>query len=199
LVIPHLTGWLQFGGITLVIGFLSVAVHAHVAGGALVTVGLSPNRTTLRTLATVVAVAAVILGILAILSSSAFQPPSKATRSTRPHAASEVSGQAVVEAFFTAISDHNWPRVWHLGGENLGTGIYRTYTGMISGYRCTKRDVLDASPTTSGEVVSGSFLAYEADGTKKAVQRFAFRYVVRRGVIASGHAYLVGGSPPPGC
>ena len=197
-MIPHLTGWLQFGGITLVIGRLSVAVHAHVAGGALVTVGLSPNRTTLRTLATVVAVA-VILGILAILSSSAFQPPSKATRSTRPHAASEVSGQAVVKAFFTAISDHNWPRVWHLGGENLGIGIYRTYNGMISGYRCTTRDVLDASPTTSGEVVSGSFLAHEADGTKEAVQRFAFRYVVRRGVIVSGHASLMSGSPPPGC
>ncbi len=198
-MIPHPT-WLQFGGITLAIGgLLFVAFHAHVAGGTLVTVGLSPNRTTLRTLAKVVAVVAVILGILAILSPSAFQSLLKATRPTRPHVASEVSGRAVVEAFFTAISDHNWPRVWRLGGENLGTGIYRTYNGMISGYRCTTRDVLDASPTTSGEVVSGSFFAYEADGTREAVQRFAFRYVVRRGVIVSGHASLVGGSPPPGC
>ena len=83
--------------------------------------------------------------------------------------------------------------------QNLGTGTYRTYNGMISGYRCTTRDVLDASPTTSGEVVSGSFLAHEADGTKEAIQRFAFRYVVHSGVIVSGHASLVSGSPPPGC
>lgn len=199
MVIPHLIRWLQFGGITLAIGWLSVAVHAHVASGTLFTVGLSPHRTTLRTLAKVAAAAAVILGLLAILSSPGFQSPSKPTRSTHPSAASEVSGQAAVEAFFTAISDHNWPRVWHLGGKNLGTGIYRTYSGMISGYRCTTRDVLNASPTTSGEVVSGSFMAYEADGTKKAVQRFAFRYVVRRGVIISGIASLVSGRPPPGC
>lgn len=66
MVIPHLTRWLQFGGITLAIGWLSIAVHAHVASGALVAVGLSPNRSTLRTLAKAAAVAAVILGLLAI-------------------------------------------------------------------------------------------------------------------------------------
>jgi hypothetical protein len=104
-VIPHLTRWLQFGGITLAIGWLSIAVHAHVASGALVTVGLSPNRSTLRALAKVAAVAAVILVLLAILSSPGFQSPSKPARSTHPHAASEVSRQAVVESFFTAISD----------------------------------------------------------------------------------------------
>jgi hypothetical protein len=159
-------------------------------------VGLSPSRTTLRTL---VPLAAVILGILLILNSLAFTPPSKATSPTHPRAAGEISRQAVVQAFFTAISDHNWPRVWHLGGENLGTGIYRSYNGMISGYRCTIRDVLAIRPTTSGDAVSGSFLAYEADGARKAIQRFTFKYVVRRGVIVSGYAFPVSGSPPPGC
>jgi hypothetical protein len=196
LAIPHLPGWLQIGGLTIVFGWLSFVIHAHAVNGALVTVGLSPSRTTLRTL---VPVAAVIVGILLILNSPAFTTPSKVTNPTRPYAASEVSNQAVVEAFFTAINDHNWSRVWHLGGENLGTGIYRTYNGMISGYRCTTRDVLDASPTTSGDVVSGSFLAYEADGTRKAAQRFAYKYVVRGGVIISGYMSRVSGSPPPGC
>lgn len=198
-MIPHLPGWLQIGGITVVIGgLLSVAIHAHVANGALVTVGLSPSRSTLRSLTPVV-VAAAILGLLAILSSPTFRPPSKATSPTRPHAVSQVSSQAVVEAFFTAISDHNWPRVWHLGGEHLGKGIYGTYNGMISGYRCTTRDALAASRTTSGDTVSGSFLAYEAHGTRKAVQHYAFSYVVRRGVIVSGHAWVLSGRRPAGC
>jgi hypothetical protein len=198
-VIPNLPGWLQFGGITVVFGWLSFAIHAHVASGSLVTVGLSPSRSTVRTLAMVVVMAVAILGFLDILSSSAFAPPSKPATPTRSHAASKVSSQAVVEAFFTAISDHNWPKVWYLGGEHLGKGIYRTYNGMISGYRCTERDVLDASPTTTGDAVSGSFLAYEANGTRKALQRFAFSYVVRHGVIVSGHASLLSGRPPAGC
>ena len=89
--------------------------------------------------------------------------------------------------------------MWQLGGKNLGPGEYRTYPGMIKGYRCTDRDVLNANPTASGEVVSGSFLAYESKGAAKAVQRYVFRYVVRGGVIVSGEQPLVSGSPPPGC
>jgi hypothetical protein len=107
--------------------------------------------------------------------------------------------RAVVEAFFTAIDDHNWPRVWRLGGKNLGRGIYHNYDGMVFGYRCTTWDSLDAIPKTSGKIVSGSFLAYEADGTRRAVQHYMFRYIVRRGVIVSGHQSLLGGTPPPGC
>lgn len=192
MAIPHL-GWLQFGGITLVFfSWLTLVIHGHVAAnGTLVTLGLRPSRAMLIT------VAAVILGLV-ILNSSAFSP-SKTTTPTHPNAASEVGRQAVVHAFFTAINDHNWPRVWDLGGKNLGNGMYSTYNGMISGYRCTTRVVLDGSPTTSRDTVSGSIRAYEANGADKAIQRFAFRYQVSRGVIVSGHASLSGGSPPPGC
>jgi hypothetical protein len=196
---PNLHGWLQIGGVSLVIGWLTVAIHGHVASGALVTVGLSPGRIGLRTLTTAVVVAVVILGLLDVLGSPAFLPPSKPATPTRPHAVSQVSSQAVVEAFFSAINNHNWPKVWHLGGEHLGRAMYRTYNGMISGFRCTTRDVFYSSPTTRGNVVSGSFLAYEDNGTKKTVQRFAFSYVVRHGVIVSGHAYLLSGRLPAGC
>lgn len=68
----------------------------------------------------------------------------------------------MVEDFFTAINGRNWQRVWQLGGKNLGAGEYRTYPGMIKGYQCTDRDVLNDSPTASGDAVSVSFLAYEA-------------------------------------
>jgi hypothetical protein len=47
-----------------------------------------------------------------------------------------------------------------LGGKNLGTGEYRTIHGMIKGYGCTDRDVLDGRPTASGEDVWVSFRAY---------------------------------------
>ncbi len=50
----------------------------------------------------------------------------------------------------------------------------------------------------SGEVVSGSFFAYEANGTVHAVRRYVFRYVVRGGAIVSGQQHSVSGSPPAG-
>jgi hypothetical protein len=199
-VILHLPGWLQIGGITVVIGgLLSVAIHAHAANGALVTVGLSPRWSTLRTLAPLVIVAAAIVVLLALLNSSVTTPPSKAETPTRPHVVSRASSEAVVESFFVAINGHNWPRVWALGGKNLGNGIYDSYNGMISGYRCTARDVLVTGPAMSGDAVSGRFLAYESNGTRKAFQRFGFSYVVRRGVIISGHASLLIGRAPAGC
>jgi hypothetical protein len=115
------------------------------------------------------------------------------------HLRTVVEPVGVVEAFFMAINHHDWRMVWQLGGKNLGTGIYSTYSGMIFGYRCTDRDVLNGTPTASREIVSGSFLAYEANGAAHAVQRYTFRYVVRSGAIVSGHQSRVSGSPPRGC
>lgn len=188
-MISHLPEWLRFA---IAIGPLVVVVAAHGSGGALATVSVSLNRTTLPAIAT-------ILAVIAILN-SASPEPHKATKPSRPHAAaSATAGQVgVVEAFFTAINDRDWQRVWQLGGKNLGTGKYSTYHAMISGYRCTDRDVLVGSPTSNGEVVSGSFRAYEANGAAHAVQRYVFSYVVRGSVIVSGQ-FHVSGSPPPGC
>ena len=124
----------------IAIGPLVVVVAAHGSGGALATVSVSLNRTTLPAIAT-------ILAVIAILN-SASPEPHKATKPSRPHAAaSATAGQVgVVEAFFTAINDRDWQRVWQLGGKNLGTGKYSTYHAMISGYRCTDRDVLVRQP-----------------------------------------------------
>lgn len=193
---PHLGEWLGAGAITIAIGALSVVVHAHATGTALLTVGVRLDRTTVRAIGKV-ALVALVLGVIVILGLWVFQPTSNAARPYRTYAAGRQD--RVVDAYLTAISDHNWQRVWQLGGKNLGTGIYRTYPGMISGYRCTIRDELIGNPTTNGEAVSGSFLAYEANGNARAVQRYVFKYVVRGGVIVSAHVSLVSGSSPPGC
>jgi hypothetical protein len=182
LVIPHLPGWLLVLAVAIPIGPLVFSITPHVTGGTLASVGVSLKLS---------ALSAIIIGILAVMvhNSSASQPPSKATGPT-----------SVVEAFITAINDHNWPRVWQLGGKNLGTGEYRTYPGMIKGYGCTDRDVLSGRPTARRErSCQGSFLAYESKGAAKAQQRYVFRYVVRGGMIVSGKQSLVSGSPPPGC
>jgi restriction endonuclease len=73
----------------------------------------------------------------------------------------------VVRAFYAAISRHDWPQVWRLGGRNLGYGPYASYQGMVAGYAGTVRDEL-TDLRTRGSVVSGRFRAYHADGQVRA-------------------------------
>jgi hypothetical protein len=88
----------------------------------------------------------------------------------------------VVRAFYAAISRHDWPQVWRLGGRNLGYGPYASYQGMVAGYAGTVRDEV-TDLRTRGGVVSGHFRAYHADGQVRA---YRFSYVVRGGAITSG-------------
>lgn len=175
------------GAITIVIaGSLTLAFHAHVAGIAF-SVGVNLDRKLVRDIASLLLVVGIVVFCLWV-----FQPTSKAS----PNADATTEQVGVVEAYFTAINDHNWPRVWQLTDKNLRTG---TYADMVSGYRCTTRDVLSSNPVASSKGVSGSFLAYEANGTARAVQRYVYKYVVRGGAIISADVSLVSGSPPPGC
>jgi len=82
-----------------------------------------------------------------------------------------------------AISSHDWELVWRLGGRNLGYGPYATYQGMVTGYGQTVRDSL-TTLRAAGATVTGSFRAYQSDGT---VRGYQFSYVVRGGVIVSGY------------
>jgi hypothetical protein len=105
-------------------------------------------------------------------------PPGTSTP-TRPSAAAAATRNAVpapgavVSEFFAAISRHDWPEVWRLGGKNLGYGPYASYSGMVSGYRGTIRDTL-ISIRTAGQTVSGQFRAYEAGGS---VRTYEFTYI----------------------
>jgi len=133
--------------------------------------------------------------VLAVAINAAVSGPARATAAPRPTARATPAAAApaspapppgpvqVVRQFYAAISRHDWPEVWRLGGRNLGQGPYATYSGMVSGYRGTLRDVL-TDAHASGNIVTGRFLAYQAGNVTRPYQ---FTYTVRDGVIVSGH------------
>lgn len=117
-------------------------------------------------------------------------PVSRGSRPARtpPRSApAQKTPDAVARAFFSAISAHDWPAVWRLGGKNIGRGPYSTYPGMISGYRGTIRDA-PVAVSSSGDTVSGRFLAY-ANG--RPPREYSFTYVVRNGEITSARQRAV--------
>jgi Restriction endonuclease len=123
------------------------------------------------------------LFLLAIVA-FAQAPTHTSSAATPPRTRAAVSvPSAVVRDFFTAISRHNWQKVWQLAGRNLGYGPYASYSGMISGYRLTERDVV-TTLKTGGDTVSGRFLAYETTG---AVQAYEFSYAVHDGAPMIKH------------
>jgi hypothetical protein len=109
-------------------------------------------------------------------------PASPVPSATPARPGGAASPRQVVRAFYAAISRHDWPQVWRLGGRNLGYGPYATYQGMVAGYAGTIRDEV-TDLTVRGTVVSGHFRAYHADGQ---VRTYRFSYAVRGGVITSG-------------
>ncbi|HEV2372787.1 MAG TPA: serine/threonine-protein kinase [Streptosporangiaceae bacterium] len=144
-----------------------------------------------RVLAAAAAAAVVIGAIAAValfaahkassdLASSHRTPPSSSASAALPAAPAP---QTVVRAFIVAINAHNWPRVWQLGGKNLGL----TYPAMVAGFDRTRRDQL-INMTASGNTVSAHILAFETTG---AVQVYALTYIVQDGAITSGQQILL--------
>jgi serine/threonine protein kinase len=128
-----------------------------------------------------VAILAVATAAAALTShGSVITPPSRPSLSASSAAASP---RAVVEAFFAAINKHDWPKVWQLGGKNLG----RSYSAMVAGFHLTKRDML-ISLTNRGNLVSARFLAYQ---TTHAIKTYAATYTVHAGTITAGHQTLL--------
>lgn len=150
-------------------------------------------RPAAKVIAAVLGIAAIVVTIVAYqvvtsvpsTASARRAPSATPARSALPNAATPGS---VVRAFFEAISKHDWQEVWQLGGENLGYGPYISYSGMISGYHLTARDVVTRL-SVRGDSVTGRILAYETTG---AIQTYSFTYVVHGRVIASGHQVLLG-------
>ena len=106
--------------------------------------------------------------------------PSRPTTSAR----APLTPREVALAYLAAISRHDWPEVWRLGGDNVGHGQYATYAGMVAGYAGTVKDV-PLPLKVAGRTVSGHFLAYESDGE---IRTYAFTYVIRNGVIVHATA-----------
>ncbi len=112
------------------------------------------------------------------------QPPSTAPPSNAPPTSAPAapgganSPQAVVQRYIAAISQHDWPLVWQLGGKNLG----QSYDQMVAGYSTTSKDVI-TSIQADGNSVSLVIDAYQDSG---AVQAYNLQYEVVDGEIVSG-------------
>jgi hypothetical protein len=124
----------------------------------------------------------VVLPVIMAFTLPTNPQPSVAAKAPKPAAPSPLPPVVVMREFYAAISQHNWLRVWQLGGKNLGRGPYASYSGMVVGYRDTERDVLKAL-TVNGDTATGWFLAYQTIGN----QPYTFKYVVRDGTITSGY------------
>lgn len=98
---------------------------------------------------------------------------------------SVLSPAGVVEAYIAAVNQHNWPRVWALGGKNLG----QTYRQLIDGYAHTSH-VRITSLTTNGQAVTVLTAATETDGV---TQRYRLSYLVTNGAITAGQSTLIHG------
>src|SRR5579859_7704339 len=103
--------------------------------------------------------------------------------SVTPVRTSQPSPRQVVEAYIAAVNQHDWRRVWQLGGKNLGA----SYGQMVAGYRHTSRVVIQ-SLRTRGQVVTVRVLAYETNG---AAQTYRLKYVVSGGIIVAGSSNLL--------
>lgn len=96
-----------------------------------------------------------------------------------------LSPAGVVEAYIAAVNQHNWPRVWALGGKNLG----ETYRQLIAGYAHTSY-VRITSLTSNGQAVTVLTMATETDGI---TQRYRLSYLVSNGAITAGQSTLING------
>jgi serine/threonine protein kinase len=115
-------------------------------------------------------------------------PPRKSESTTSAHRAgtqarTTASPRATVRAFIAAINEHDWPKVWQLGGKNLG----EPYPKLVAGFRDTSHDVI-TSIVSHRDMVNAQIQAYETTGE---VQTIALRYAVRGGIITYGQQTVV--------
>jgi hypothetical protein len=135
-----------------------------------------------------VAAAVALVVVLALAGAAALSLSSRGRTGAGPAppaSSPAVPGpRTVVEEYFAAINAHHWRKVWALGGKNFG----QTYRQMVAGYHGTAHDVV-TGVVAHGDTVSLRLAAHQANGT---VQNYQASYVVRDGVITSGHATPLG-------
>jgi len=98
--------------------------------------------------------------------------------------------RAVVDSYFAAINQRDWPRVWRLGGENANS----SYRAMIDGYSETDRDVVRGI-RVSGDHAVVRVRAYEASGKSQVYQMY---FIIRDGVIVHATQQLLTTEPDGG-
>jgi hypothetical protein len=100
-------------------------------------------------------------------------------------AASALTPDGTVQAYFAAINARNYLRAWRLTDDRQT----ETYQQFVTGYADTKLDTIKIASTV-GNVVTASLTAIQTDG---AVKTFQGTYTVLNGVIATSHVTQVSG------
>jgi len=129
-----------------------------------------------------VAVLAVGGGVYAVLNDAALRNGSSASAgsggaSTPPAGAATAAG--TVQAYYAAISRHQYLRAWNLGGRNSGSDL--TFSQFEAGFSTTKADKVTIV-SHAGDAVTARLAALQTDGS---VKNFVGKYVVQDGVITT--------------
>ncbi len=146
----------------------------------------SPRASRRRGLAAAacVAVLAVGGGVYAVLHDSALRNGTSASAgsngsSTPPSGAAAATPAGTVQAYYAAISRHQYLRAWNLGGKNSGGGL--TFSQFEDGFSTTKADKVTIV-SHAGDAVTARLAALQTDGS---VKDFLGKYVVENGVITT--------------
>ncbi len=111
--------------------------------------------------------------------------PATAGASPAPTHAQHQGPAATVQAYFTAINNHDYARAWHLGGRYTGS----SYPAFVSGFQGTAHDKVTIL-SAAGKVVTARLAARQADGSDRTYQG---TYRVTHGVITQFNVASVGG------
>jgi serine/threonine protein kinase len=90
-----------------------------------------------------------------------------------------VTPVGTVQAYYTAISRHQYLRAWNLGGKNSRGGL--TFSQFEAGFSTTKADTVTILGH-AGDAVTARLAARQTDGS---VKNFLGKYLVENGVITT--------------
>ncbi|HEY2128419.1 MAG TPA: serine/threonine-protein kinase [Streptosporangiaceae bacterium] len=151
--------------------------------------GSSPRASSRRGVAAVLACVAVLAvggGAYAVLHNSALRNGTPAAAgsngpSTPPSGAAPgpVTPVGTVQAYYAAISRHQYLRAWNLGGKNSRGGV--TFSQFEAGFSTTKADTVTILGH-AGDAVTARLAARQTDGS---VKNFLGKYLVENGVITT--------------
>jgi serine/threonine-protein kinase len=148
--------------------------------------GASPRANRRRGLAAAACVAVLAVGgsVYAVLHDSALRNGTSASAgsngsSTPPSGAAAATPAGTVQAYYAAISRHQYLRAWNLGGKNSGGGL--SFSQFEDGFSTTKADKVTIVGH-AGDAVTARLAALQTDGS---VKDFLGKYVVENGVITT--------------
>jgi len=152
--------------------------------------GSSPRANTHRRgLAAVLACVAVLAvggGAYAVLHDSALRngtPAAAGSNGPSPPPSGAAPGPVTpvgtVQAYYAAISRHQYLRAWNLGGKNSRGGL--TFSQFEAGFSTTKADTVTILGH-AGDAVTARLAARQTDGS---VKNFLGKYLVENGVITT--------------